>query len=106
MSAPRCKPGDLAVVVSSKAGNAGLIVEVLRAAPFQASMLPENGYRYEAGGPAWVIKSIGSLLKHTHGEPSPWACLMDSCLRPINNPGDDEVDEISVRRVIPEGVPA
>ena len=29
--------------------------------------------------------------------------VADRVLKPLDNPGDDEVDEISVRRVIPEG---
>lgn len=92
-----CKPGDLAVIVASKTGNAGLIVEVLRPASFEVARLPENGFLYEAGGPAWVIKSMGTLLKHMHKKASPWACVMDSSLRPIRPQPDDAVDEVIQR---------
>ena len=88
------KPGDLAVIVKSKTGNAGLIVEVLRAAPYVRSILPENGYVYrDSFTPSWVVRSVGSPLIHEIYAPSQYAMVLDERLSPIQNPGDDVPDE-------------
>lgn len=108
-----CKPGDLAVVVSSRNSpeNIGRIVEVIRPAV--------NGERISGfnitlidGVPAWIVRSVGSKL-HWLGisafgvervqmvEIRPYA---DKCLRPIRKPGDHEADTISA--VKKEGQPA
>ena len=63
-----------------------------------------------------LIGSIRMLERRWDGTPTSWfvipPCIASNGLeatwaevgmRPINNPGDDEVDEISLRRVIPEG---
>jgi len=74
-----CKPGDLAVVVSSAAGNEGKIVKCLQHVrhPFiDAGVLD-----------AWLTEP---MLRNVLGKqvPSP-----DFRLRPIRDPGDDAVDE-------------
>ena len=78
-----CKPGDLAIIVKSAAGNEGAIVEVLGpAAPF-------------GGLPVWFIESKGSVLNGLT-PPSHQAEIPDAWLRPIR-PGDME-DETPVAR--------
>lgn len=54
------KPGDLAIVVSSKPMYMGRIVEVLAAAPNERFTLPD-GYPHQVPDeqPSWVIKLVG-----------------------------------------------
>ena len=84
-----CKPGDLAVVVKSWAGNEGRIVRVIRIC--QKTSKEQN---IDSRGilttpePYWVIDQAlpdfeGTLHK----------TFADSQLRPIRDPGDDAQDE-------------
>lgn len=78
-----CKPGDLAIIIKSAAGNEGKIVRCLRLLP--------NCHWYDKTGktfsePSW---EIDSKIKAFNGKSITVAT--DSQLRPIrNNPGEDE----------------
>ena len=73
-----CKPGDLAIIVRSIAGNEGKIVRLLR--------LHTGSSNYFFGGPRWVIDA-----PVTDCWGFPINSLADACLRPIRDQeGDDE----------------
>lgn len=78
-----CKQGDLAIVIRSVAGNEGKIVRCLQ---FLGSVpgFGRNDY--------WLIdREMPTKL----GASAPIAS--DGWIRPINNPGDDAVDETLLR---------
>lgn len=85
-----CKPGDLAIVVRSYAGNEGKIVRCLKLAPGITRALLPNG-DFEVG----AIWEIDRPLKSWAGCSDKFA--PDSSLRPIRDPGDDAVDETLLR---------
>ena len=64
-----CKPGDLAIIVTSNAGNEGRIVEVIRQSHWGV------GY--------WHVRSIGSPCMMDIGIPAMEASIQDFRLRPI-----------------------
>ena len=73
-----CKPGDLAVIVRSMAGNEGLIVEVIE----HSELSPE----YD-----WLIRAPRAI-RWAFGDISDIGHAKDSCLRPIrDNDGEDEM---------------
>jgi hypothetical protein len=74
-----CKPGDLAVMVKSEAGNEGRIVRCLS--------LTHASYRKFGSGPAWFTEP---MLKNEDGKSLP---TLDVCLRPIR-PGDISDEEV------------
>lgn len=75
----RCKPGDLAVVVRSYAGNEGKIVRCVRYAGLV-------NWRHSGRLPTWEIDQD---LPGFGGHMSPF--IADSQLRPIrDNDGEDE----------------
>jgi hypothetical protein len=78
-----CKPGDLAIVVKSDAGNHGKIVRCIRL----ASLSEIRGWFFsDLFGPVWVIDQ--NLLS-TNGNKVPLA--IDSYLMPIRpSEGQDE----------------
>ena len=84
-----CKPGDLAVVVKSWAGNEGRIVRVIRLCQ-EAS----KNYNIDSRGILtapqlyWVIDQALPDFEGTLSHAFP-----DSQLRPIRDPGDDARDE-------------
>lgn len=86
MSALNCKPGDLAVVVRSMAGNEGVIVRCLRLIRAEATYRANDGSEYNSA--VWEID-----------RPLPdWVggvdfTFPDVQLRPIRDPGDDARDE-------------
>lgn len=84
-----CKPGDLAVVVKSWAGNEGRIVRVIRLCP-KTSKNPNIDSRgiLTAPEPYWVIDQALPDFEGTLGK-----TFADSQLRPIRDPGDDAQDE-------------
>ena len=84
-----CKPGDLAYVIRSAAGNEGKPVQVINADVFE---LPGDlGLaRY---GHLWRVRSglpFNSLLTIAPGEEF---VFPDAWLRPIRDPGNDARDE-------------
>lgn len=89
-----CKPGDMAVVIGD-GPFAGMIVEILYAAPMEEFNLPD-GYPHEAGGPAeWVIKMprpVPALIERSSiPRMTIYGCGRDSRLRPIrDSDGEDE----------------
>jgi hypothetical protein len=86
------KPGDLARVVGQDAPeNNDRLVEVLRPAfdPYWWCCLPLS--------PVLAVEQGGRERWAERGEK---VYIHDSCLRPIRDPGDDAVDEISLRRPI------
>jgi len=79
-----CKPGDLAIVVKSAAGNEGKIVRCERL----ASSLELKETLYNPNYPTWVIDQP---LKTKFGFYR--ALAPDFFLRPIRNPGEDAKDQ-------------
>lgn len=73
-----CKPGDIAIVVrcSKAPQNIGRIVRCLSLRP-------------GPWPPSWRIDPPLDVSS----EFDPWS-IVDSALRPINDPGDDAVDEV------------
>ncbi len=85
MSALNCKPGDLAIVVKSRAGNEGKIVRVIRMATQEESNKVD---------PAWLIDRPLSQVWRGSGLPRPAAPYChDHVLRPIRPL--DELDDIT-----------
>ena len=80
-----CKPGDLAVLIRSRAGNEGKIVRCVRLAT-SVEVMRENLSR--AFGPIWLLD--GPII-HTDGRAKPYA--KDAWLRPIRPQPDDAQDE-------------
>lgn len=79
-----CKPGDLAVIVRSMAGNEGKIVRCVRLA--DSSEAKEAGF--DMRPEVWVLEKP---LMTRLGFPA--SLCYDAHLRPIRDPGDDAVDE-------------
>lgn len=97
-----CKPGDLAVMVRSKANNEGRIVEIVSPLGHEPFF---DGARWGIGaGFCWLVRSasgpVRSVRRGLHLEfPCP-----DAWLRPIrDNDGEDESLTWAPRK---EGVPA
>lgn len=90
-----CRPGDLAVVVRSRAGNDGRIVTCVRLATESELEL----VLFRPGlGPVWVIEerlrySIGGYVN----------LAPDAWLKPLRDPGPDAVDETLEWREVPKG---
>lgn len=86
-----CKPGDLAIVVKSHAGNEGKVVRCLELQALCKLQQPDGSY---FTGPAWVIDqglvSWGGVVMHL---------TPDDFLRPLRD--DDGVDEMLVRTGLP-----
>jgi hypothetical protein len=82
----RCKQGDLAIMVYSAAGNEGKIVRCIRLA--KLSEYSELLLSRELS-PWWIVDRA---LMTTWGRVA--SVVPDAFLRPIRNPGDDEVDEM------------
>ena len=81
-----CKPGDLAVVVKSFAGNLGRIVRCIRLRSEAATVRrPDGSFVTDA------IWEIDTCLPDFSGTQGPFC--QDSLLRPIRDPGDDAIDE-------------
>lgn len=74
-----CKPGDVAIVVRSKAGHEGKVVTCIR---FVGNA---SGYK---GDDYWLVDRA---LPSIYGDTTP--VLRDSCLRPIR-PGDISDEEV------------
>ncbi len=82
-----CKPGDLAVIVRSVAGNEGKIARCLRLHTSGTEDLDGKHIRNANGGPRWVvegdIRSIEGFRLFT---------VPDAYLRPIrDSDGEDEI---------------
>ena len=89
----RCKPGDLAVVVKSTAGNEGKIVRCIRLMTSQEC--DAFGYRR---GPIWKVEGVLKTHRYNGTEWALTDCCPDEILSPIRDPGDDAVDETLVRK--------
>lgn len=91
-----CKPGELAVIVRSAAGNEGRIVEVMdsdvRGLPGSESWMP---------APLWRVRSLGHPLPSDLGNSWSVFAFPDVWLRPIRNPGDDAQDETLAWKPVP-----
>lgn len=96
-----CKPGDLAIVVKSWAGNEGKIVRCIKLdsrRSFFDNVSPDGVTPPE---PIWIID------KHLLGCDGSFSdYIADSQLRPIRDPGEDAVDETIQRLGKPEAVTA
>ena len=88
-----CKPGDIAIIVTSHPKFNGRIVEVLFAPPSVRFNLPDG---YPAVGrltePAWVIKAVGfpwTAELENGGKRSAWYGVgPDRALRPLRDDPD------------------
>lgn len=84
-----CKPGDLAVVVKSIAGNEGRIVRCIRLDPMASSLKQIDAFgRIYPPEPYW---EIDIALPDFSGQMN--KSFADEQLRPIRDPGDDAQDE-------------
>jgi len=87
-----CKPGDLAIVVKSWAGNEGKIVRCIKLdteRSFFDNVGPDGVTPPE---PIWIIDIH---LRGCDGSFSNY--IADSQLRPIRDPGDDAVDQVVLK---------
>lgn len=93
---PRCKPGDIAVIINQR--NLGKLVTVIELYVPETRVDGNKWYSEGRPGPMWVVESLGGLfrsmtedsqtseLKHTS------VAISDSCLRPLRKgPGQDEM---------------
>lgn len=104
----KCKAGDLAVVVRSKAGNEGKLVTCIRLATPEDFAL---GERLPVDWPSfWLLdRELNSVLVATFEDGAiktyrgRTRVFPDALLRPIRDPGDGAVDETLLRLGIPEG---
>lgn len=93
-----CKPGDLAIIVSSKSQYNGRIVEVLFAPPAAAFDLPD-GYPAcaDSGTDSWVVKFIGgpapAPLLNGRIRQAWYAVGADKCLKPLRGDPDEVTHE-------------
>lgn len=79
-----CKPGDLAIIVRSLAGNEGKIVRCLEGV-WSIETMPW-------GDRASFMWRTDTVLKSWSGSFDCW--IADRQLRPIRDPGDDAKDEM------------
>jgi len=102
-----CKPGDLAVIVRSPASpeNIGKIVRVMRTA-IEGEQIEGWRVALRSDFPAWIVESVGSdLVWHgfrlANGSKTVSIVRLrayaDYCLKPIRDPGDDAVDQFSIK---------
>lgn len=90
-----CKPGQLCRIVHNlNTAIAGIADRFVTVTTLDKNAVSEPSWLYE--GPPLRYGFFSLEVQ----------CIPDVWLRPIDNPGDDEVDEISLRRDVPEGVPA
>lgn len=80
-----CKEDDLAIIVRSQGGNRDKIVRCIELWP---CVRGENRDGSLEVGPAWVVDR-----QLTSWDGSVGNLIFDSQLRPLRNPGPDEVDE-------------
>jgi len=113
---PRCKPGDLAVIVGESARHPksrGVLVDVLLVARDDTRFrLVEVLGLWPAREPTGVCRLVGApgIAERASGPPMPReaqeANVPDANLRPIRDPGDDAVDETLAWRSVPQKVEA
>lgn len=84
-----CRPGDLAVVVRSDAGNDGKIVFVVRAAAYHEYA----EFDHADEGRHWWVECKSGLLMDTWGGGEKESSMPDARLRPIR-PGDISDEEV------------
>jgi hypothetical protein len=93
-----CKPGDMAVVVripSPEAErNLGMLVRVVRAAPSLSTL---DSYR-----DWWMCEALSPFIGWRSGVrldvPAGTECAVpDAVLKPLQDPGDDAVDEMVLK---------
>lgn len=80
-----CKPGDLAIMVRSFAGNEGRILRCVRLSDWPGLTLPDRSVEI---GPVWEVDqqmSVWGGQQHN--------LVLDSFLRPIRPQPDDAQDE-------------
>lgn len=91
-----CKPGDIAIVIKSAAGNEGKIVEVL--SPLGEDPVIGRTMWCEGEGFCWLVRSSGSPIKTSRGRIFGEAPIPDARLRPIR-PGDlDESTDTDIKK--------
>lgn len=86
-----CKPGDLAIVVRSKAGNEGRIGRCLRRAS-KREIARQALFSFQ-GEPCWKMDREFSACDNFGRGGYSVSILPDACLRPIR-PGDISDEEV------------
>ncbi len=90
-----CQPGDLAFIVAPYLDLAmrGLPVKVVRADDGRSLVVSKSGdLSCGRGRPCWLVDGNDSRLPMV---------IADQYLRPIRDPGDDAVDEMVLRKMVP-----
>lgn len=96
-----CKPGDLAIVVRSKAPwLLGRVVTCVRLHDSQTHDLDGLPFGGDAG-PRWVIDPPLATHMTLTGKPLLLYTVADKALRPIRDPGDDAQDETLSWKQVP-----
>ena len=93
-----CKPGDLAVIVKSEAGNLDKFVSCIRLASIDDLLA---AYFRDDVGPVWVIDRV---LPLSNGRSA--ALCADSGLRPIRDQPGNEQFVVEARKSLPRSKPA
>lgn len=99
-----CRAGDLARIVHPSAY--GKLVSVLYAAPDGNLILPDGVKAFHSSGErGWIIQMLGEPIEAAYWAQgyrttrlARYAACADRWLRPIRDPGDDAIDEISTRK--------
>lgn len=80
-----CKPGDLAIIVRSVAGNEGKIVRCIKYAGKIRWLVIGGGEEFKE---SWEVDSLIRSIDGTRTN-----LIKDDQLRPISDPGEDAQDE-------------
>lgn len=95
----RCRPGDLAAISVSAAGNHGRIVEVI-----DDDVYGLSGSGADVPKPLWRVRSLSGPLNNDLGFSRVEFAFPDAWLRPLRDPGDDAVDETLLWKPVPSEV--
>lgn len=92
----RCKPGDLAIVVTGTK-YAGKLLEVLEAAPPHEFKLPDGQINDPCPPGYWVVKILGApipvVLRNGVSRLAPYGTCGDHQIRPLRGLPEDETLE-------------
>lgn len=81
-----CKPGDLAIIIRSEAGNEGKIVRCVKLSTTARIRRRDNSIVTDG------VWELDRELIGWRGRKSRF--IHDSCIRPIRDPGEDARDEM------------
>jgi hypothetical protein len=95
-----CKPGDLAIVIKSAAGNEGKIVEVL--SPLGEDPVIGRTRWCKGRGFCWLVRSSGLPISFKQGGFASEAPVPDAWLRPIRPADLDESTDTDIKKKVTE----